>query len=126
MAIEDINVVHIESFERSFGSFDDMFPRQTLVVRTRPTPEDLGGDDDVGSAPAQLANRLTHNLLGSAIGVDLGVVEEVDSVITAALENRFGFFHVELVAESDPRSERERAHFQSRFTQILVLHFCRN
>ena len=88
MAIEDIYIVHIESFERSFGSFEDMFPRETFIVRTRTTPEDLGGDHDVGSPPVQLANRQTHDLLSSAIGVNLGVVEEVDSVIMAALENQ--------------------------------------
>lgn len=100
-----------------------MLPRQALVVGARPAPEDLGGYHDVGSLPTQLADGLAHDLLGPAVGVDLGVVEEVDAVFAAGLEESLGFFDVELVAEADPRAVGELAHFEAGSAEVVVLHF---
>lgn len=100
-----------------------MLSRQALVVGSGAAPEELGGDDDVGSLPAELADGLAHDLFGSAVGVDLGVVEEVDTVVAAALEEELGFFDVELVAEADPGSVGELRDFQARSAEVLVLHF---
>ena len=99
-----------------------MLSRQPFIVRARAAPEDLGGDDDVGSLPAQFLNRLAHDFLGPAVGVDLGVVEEVDAVVTAALEEGLGVFDVQLVAEADPGAVGELGDFEAGAAQILVLH----
>lgn len=79
-----------------------MLSRKPLVIGTRTSPKDLGGNDYIGALPSKLPNGLTHDLLGSAIGVDFGVVEEIDAVVTAALEKRFGLSDVELIAEAYP------------------------
>lgn len=81
-----------------------MLPRKSLVVGTLTAPEDLSRNDDVRAFPAEFTDGLSHDLFGSAIGVDFGVVEEVDAVITATLEERLGFFDVELVSEAYPCS----------------------
>lgn len=94
MTIDDVDVIHIEPFETGLGALDDVLPGQTLIVGAGTTPEDLGGDDDVGALPAELADGLAHDLFGAAVGVDLGVVEEVDAVVAAALEEGFSFFDV--------------------------------
>lgn len=122
VAINHIDVVHVEPLERGLSALDYVLPGQALVVGTGATPEDLGGDDDVGSLPAELADSLAHDLLGAAVGVDLGVVEEVDAVVAAALEERLGLLHVELVPEAHPRPVGELAHLQPRPSQVLVLH----
>lgn len=122
VTIDQINIIHIKPLQRSLSSFDNMFPRQTLVVRTRSTPKDLGGNDDIRPFPTQLPNSLTHDLLSSTIGINLGVVEKVNPVVFTTLEKRLGFFNIELVTETDPCSVGQLAHFQARSAQILVLH----
>lgn len=86
VTVNNVDILHIHSLQRSFCALHDVLSGQSLIIWTRSTPEDLSGDDDIGATPTQLADCLTHDLLGSAIGVDLGVIEEVDAVITAALQ----------------------------------------
>lgn len=81
-----------------------MLPGESLIVGTLTAPEDLSGNDDVRAFPAEFTDGLSHDLLGTAVGVDFGVVEEVDAVVTATLEEGLGFFDVELVAEAYPCS----------------------
>lgn len=99
-----------------------MLPGEALVVGATPTPEDLGGDHDVGALPPQLADGLAHDLLSTAVGVDLGVVEEVDTVVAAALQQGLRLLNVQLVPEAHPCTVGELAHLQPRPTQIPVLH----
>lgn len=110
VAIENVEVVHVEPLERGLGALDEVLAGEALVVGAGPTPEDLGGDDDVGALPAQLPYGLAHDLLRPPAGVHLRVVEEVDAVITAALEERLRLLHVQLVAEAHPRPVRQLAH----------------
>lgn len=56
-----------------------MLTRQAFVVRARTTPEDLGRHNDIRSLPSQLLDGLIYNLLDTAVGVDFGVVEEVEA-----------------------------------------------
>ena len=122
VAVDDINIVHVEPLERGLGPFDDVLAGEALVVGPLASPEDLGGNDDVGALPPELPDGLAHDLLGAAVGVDLGVVEEVDAVVAAALEEGLGFLHVKLVAEAHPRTVGELAHLQARTAEVLVLH----
>lgn len=122
VAVDEIDVIHVQSLQTSLGALDDVLAGEALVVGAGAAPEDLGGDDDVGALPAELLDGLAHDLLGAAIGVDLGVVEEVDAVVAAALEDGFGLLDVKLVAEGHPRSVRELGHLQPRSPQVLVLH----
>lgn len=86
MTIDDIDVIHVEALEGGLCALNDVFPGETLVVRSRAAPEDLGGDDDIGSLPTELSDGLSHDLLSAAIGVNLSVVEEIDAIVTAALQ----------------------------------------
>ncbi|KAM2960836.1 hypothetical protein FF1_030484 [Malus domestica] len=63
-----------------------------------PPQKILGGEDDVGALPAELADGLAHDLLGATRGVDHGVVEEVDAMV---------------VAKADPGAVGELAHFEA-------------
>lgn len=87
MAIEEINVVHIQALQGSLGAFDDVLPGEALVIGAPTTPEDLGGYDQVGALPAQLSDGLAHDLFGPPVGVHLGVVEEVYAVVSATLQD---------------------------------------
>lgn len=122
MAIQDIDVLHIQALERSFGAFDDVLPGEAPVVGAWAAPEELGGDDEVGALPTELTEGLAHDLLSAAIGVDLSVVEEVDAMVAAALEEGLGLLHVQLVAEAHPRTVGELAHLETRPAEVVVLH----
>ena len=112
VAVDDVDVVHVEALERALEPLDDVLPGESLVVGPLSSPEELGGDDDIGAAPAQVPDGLAHDLLGAAVGVDLGVVEEVDPHVAARLQERPGLLDVQLVAEGDPRAEGELADAQ--------------
>lgn len=102
VAVDDVDVVHVQPLEGGFGPLDNVLAGETLVVGPWAAPEDLGGDDEVGALPAELADGLAHDLLGPSVGVHLGVVEEVDAAVAAALEEGLGLFDVQLVAEAHP------------------------
>eukprot|EP00268_Persea_americana_P015220 TRINITY_DN16945_c1_g1_i1.p2 TRINITY_DN16945_c1_g1~~TRINITY_DN16945_c1_g1_i1.p2 ORF type:complete len:223 (-),score=21.59 TRINITY_DN16945_c1_g1_i1:164-832(-) len=123
MAVEDVDIVHVQSRERGLGALYDVLPRETLVVGSSSAPEDLSGDDDVRPLPPKLADRLPHDLLRSAIEEDLGVVEEVHAVVAAALEERSRLLEAHLVAEAHPSAVGEEAYLEARSTQVFVLHF---
>ena len=108
VTIDHIHILHLQSLERGLGAFDDVLSGEALVVGSGAAPEYLGGDDEVGALPSELAEGLAHDLLGAAVGVDLGVVEEVDAVVAAALEEGLGLLDVELVAKAHPK-RRTRA-----------------
>jgi hypothetical protein len=122
VAVDDVDVVGFEALERGLEPLDDVLAREALVVGALAAPEELGGEDDVGAAPAEVADGLAHDLLGAAVGVDLGVVEEVDAGVAARLQQRLGVLDVELVAEGDPGAVGELAHAEARAAQVPVLH----
>jgi hypothetical protein len=122
VAVDDVDVVHVEAAERGAEALDDVLAGEALVVGALAAPEELGGDDDVGAAPAQVPDGLAHDLLGAAVGVHLGVVEEVDARVPARLQQRLGLLHVQLVPEGHPRAVRELADAEPRPAQVLVLH----
>jgi len=122
VAVDNVDVVHVEALERGLGALDNVLAREALVVGALAAPEDLGRNDDVGALPAELPDGLPHDLLGAAVGVDLRIVEEVDAVVAAALEQRLGLLHVQLVPEAHPRAVRQLAHLQPRSPKVPVLH----
>lgn len=110
MAIDDVDILHVEALEGGLGALDDVLAGEALVVGAGASPEDLGGYDDVRAFPAELPDSLAHDLLSSAVGIYLGVVEEIDAMVTATLQQRLGLLHVQLVPEAYPRTIRELAH----------------
>ena len=119
MTIYNVDVVHVEAFQGSFGALDDVFSGEAFIVGALAAPKDLGGTDDVGSLPPELANGLAHDLFRAAVGVDLGIVEEVDAVVAGALQERLRLRHVQLVPEADSRSVRELASLSAPFLESI-------
>ncbi len=85
-------------------------------------PEELGRDHVGPPGPRQLLERLTHDPLRLAAGVDLGVVEEVDAGVVGVLHALEARVEPHLAPERDPRSEREDAELQARIAHAAVLH----
>ena len=67
MGEDDINVVELEVLQALQSSLDNVLPGKTSGVVglfSVGTEEDLGGDDDVSSVPAELLDDTTHLPLG--------------------------------------------------------------
>lgn len=122
VAVEDVDVVHVEAAEGGAGALDEVLAGEALVVGAGPAPEELGGDHEVGAAPPELADGLPHDLLRAPVRVHLRVVEEVHAVVAAALQQRLRLLHVQLVPERHPRPVPQLAHPQPRPPHVLVLH----
>src|SRR5439155_492268 len=60
-----------------------MLLRQSLVVGSVSAPEDLAGDDDALSAPAQAFDRVPHYRLSITMSVGLGIIEEIHASIVS-------------------------------------------
>src|SRR5699024_2808228 len=74
------------------------------------------------TGPTQFGDGPTHDLLGTAVRVALGVVEEVHPRRTGRIEAVPGEAGVELGTERDPGSEREHAHPQSTASEPAIRH----
>lgn len=85
MAVEHVDVVHVEALERGLGALHDVLAREALVVGPAAAPEDLGRHHQIGAPPSELPEGLPHYLLRSPVRVHLRVVEEVHAMVAAAL-----------------------------------------
>ena len=74
------------------------------------------------SGPTQLGDGLTHDPLGFARGVGLGIVEEVHAGVVGGCQAVGGQVSGQLGSEGDPGAERKHAHLQARPTQMSVFH----
>ena len=55
---------------------------------------------------ANFERMAPHDFFGLSVGVDFGVVEEIDARIVGCLEARLGDGVVDLLAEGDPGAKR--------------------
>ena len=85
-------------------------------------PEELGRHQVVQPRPLQLAQRLAHQRLAAAAGVDLGVVEEVDAGVVGGGHHLARRRSVDLVVVGHPGPEGENADTQAGTAETTVLH----
>src|SRR5690606_30784214 len=71
---------------------------------------------------AQVADHITHHPFGTALGIDLGVVEEIDPVVPCRGDQVAGLAAADLVAEGDPGAEGQRRKLQPGGAETTVLH----
>jgi hypothetical protein len=75
----EVDVVGLQPAQAGLHRIHDVAARGAAVVGPRAhVAIDLGGDDHVLSAYAQVLQALAQQLLGLAEGVDVGCVDEVD------------------------------------------------
>ena len=84
--------------------------------------EELGGDDEVLAGPPKAPEGRPHDPLRLALGVHLGVVEEVDAAIERRGHAVGGEPLVQLLAERHPRSESQRADLETTRAEASILH----
>ncbi len=122
VAEDQVDVVELEALQRGVGALDDVFAGEAAVVRAFAAPVDLGGDDVVGAFPAGLGEDGAHDFLGDAVGVDLGVVEEVDAGVPGGVHAFGGEVLVHLRSEGHPRTEAESRDLETRVAEKTIFH----
>ena len=124
MAEHEVNEVEAQTLKRTVDSLHQVLAVEGVleVDVVLNSPEQLGRNDIGIALPAELLNGLSHDLFGLPAGVDLGVVEEVDTGFGSGLHALLGKTGVNGIAERDPRTERQFAHFEARAAQTVVLH----
>src|SRR5690606_32347004 len=71
---------------------------------------------------AQVGDHVAHHPLGLAVGVALGVVEEVDAVVPGSRDHLACRAPPDLVAEGHPGAEGQRRELQAGGSEAAVLH----
>src|SRR5690606_19373923 len=114
-----------QALESVVASVDHVLARQPLLRRPRIlrcAEVDLAGNAESVARQAQVGDHVAHHPLGLAVAVALGVVEEVDAVVPGGGDQLARFATPDLVAEGDPRAERQRGKLQAGGTEATVLH----
>src|SRR5207248_4530448 len=96
--------------------------RVFLVRSVLQTPEKLGRDEVRAAPPALLPEDVAHDRLGPALGIYLGVIEEINPGCVRGRHTIAGEIVSHLIAVGDPGAERELADFESRGAQAAVIH----
>jgi hypothetical protein len=107
MAVDEVDVIELQALERAVDRVHQVLAveRALLVRAVGDAPEELGRDDVAQARPGELLQRLAHDLLALAAGVDLGVVEEIDAAVPRRGHAVARRAPVELVAVRHPRAE---------------------
>src|SRR6266705_1147244 len=99
-----------------------MLLRQSLVIGSVSTPEDLAGDDDALSAPAQAFDRIPHYRLRITMSVSLGIIKEIHASIVSSRHTLDCNILTHLPTISDPGAQREFTEFDSGASQLAIVH----
>src|SRR6266566_3926040 len=102
MTEEQIEIGYLQSSKGISARFIHMLPRQTLVVGSVSTPEDLAGDDDTLSSPTQVFDRVPHNRLSIPVSIGLGIIEEVHASIVGGRHTLDRHLFADLATVRDP------------------------
>lgn len=79
---------------------------------------ELGGEDPV---VAPVLDRTPHDLLGAAVGIDVGRVDEVDALVAGSIDDAARRRLVRLRAEHH-RAEAQRRDFQAATAETTIVH----
>src|SRR5439155_27035970 len=99
-----------------------MLLRQSLVVGSVSTPEDLAGDDDALSAPAQSFDRIPHYRLSITMSVSLGIIEEIHASIVSSRHTLDCDFLADLPTVGDTGAQREFAELKPGNPKLTIVH----
>ena len=124
VAVVEIEVVHLETLEGVVAGLDEVFAGEAGLVGfiVFPAEEGFGGHDVTAAAPLRLFEDVAHDEFGFAVGVGLGVVEEVHAGVVGGVEEFFGDGVADLFAEGDPGTEGEGGDLQAGAAEGAVEH----
>jgi len=105
----NVHVGLLQSLQRALESLHDVLPAQATSVGllAAGTEEDLCAQDVLVAGPVELLEGSAHLDLASTVGVDLGGVEEVDSVVPGSLHALLDNVAVLSATIGEPSAEGE-------------------
>jgi hypothetical protein len=120
----NVHVWLLQPLQRALETLDNVLPAEAASVGllAASAEEDLGGEHVLITRPVELLERLTHLDLALAVGVDLGGVEEVDTVVPGSLHALLDNVAVLGAAVGEPSSEREDGDLEAAGSQVAELH----
>ncbi len=102
MAEVEIEIIDLEPFQRLVAGLHDMLAAQPFLIGLLAAPKDFAGDKKRIARPVLLAKDISHHRLGTAAGVSLGVVEEIDALVVGRGHQVSGDIVANLLTEGDP------------------------
>ena len=120
----EVEVVHLEAPQRGMTGLDDVLagqPHFIGAVVLRPEIY-LAGNKKAAAPPAGFFQDIAHDHLGLAVGVTLGIVEEVHAGIVGGMQQVAGDRVADLAAEGDPGAKGQRRDLQAGRTEPAVDH----
>jgi len=124
MAIDEVDVVQLQALQRAVDRIEQVLAVQRVVVvgAAAHAPVELGRHDELDARPGKLLQHLAHDDFAVTFGVDLGVVEEVDSGVERRSHQLARGAGVDLVAVGDPGAERQFGNFQAGAAEATDFH----
>ncbi len=124
VAEEKVHVIELEAFKRSIHSFDEPLAVECvlLVHAFMQAPIKFGRDQITAPTPLQLLERRAHHTFRFAARVHFRIVEEVHACIVRRRHDLCRGFDIRLVVERNPRTQRQLADFDTRFSQMTIFH----
>src|SRR5262245_40410199 len=128
MDLVEVDVVGAEAGQRGVDGRHDVLARQATVIGSRAHREvDLRRQHVVLATREQLAQQPPGDLLGHAVGVGVGGVEERHTGLDGVPDDRLGLGFVEvpgpfLLGAVAHHAEADPGHLESRAAQSCVLH----
>jgi hypothetical protein len=120
----DVHVRLLQPLKRALETLDNVLPAEAASVGLLATSaeEDLGAQDVLIARPVELLERSAHLDLTTAIGVDLGSVEEVDAVVPGSLHALLDNVAVLSATVGEPATEGEDRDLETAGTKVAELH----
>lgn len=120
---DNVHVGLLKPLQRALESLNDVLPAQATGVGllATSTEEDLCAQDVLVTGPVELLEGVSHFDLTGAVGVDLGSVEEVDSVVPCGLHALLDNVAVLGAAVGEPAAEGEDRDLQTAWAEVAEL-----
>jgi hypothetical protein len=120
----NVHVRLLQPLQRALETLDNVLPAEAAGVGllAAGTEEDLGAEHVFVTGPVELLKRLAHLDLTLAIGVDLGGVEEVDTVVPGSLQALLDNVAVLGATVGEPSTKREDGDLEAAGSQVAELH----
>src|SRR5690606_29887718 len=125
VAVEQIQALDPQPLQGVVAGLGDVLARQAPLGRARVgggPEEHFAGHTEAVPRQSQVGDDVAHDPLGLAIGVSLGIVEEVDSVVPGGGDQLACRATAELVAEGDPGTKGQGGQLKAGRAEAAVLH----
>jgi hypothetical protein len=122
MDLVEVQIVQPQPLEALLHPVHDVHTRRATIVRAGPhRVVDLGGDEQVRTGKAEIAEGLAQHRLGLAVHVGIRRIEEIDAVIERSADHGIGLALLHGTTEC-ARAKRQLGYESARPAELPVFH----